>query len=295
VSPRAWLLFAAVSVAWGIPYFFIKVAVDADVPPAFVAWSRVTLGGALLLPLALRRGALRGLGDRAGAIAAYAVTEITVPFVLIAIGEQHISSSLAAILISSMPLILATLAWRFSPDDRPTGLRLVGLFVGLAGVVALLGIDVAGQPDELLGAALVLVATVGYATAPIVVRRGLADVDPLGPVTVSLAASSLVPLPAAIVAPPSSAPPLDALASLVVLGVVCTAAGLVLFFSLIGEADPSRASVVTYFNPLVALILGVLVLDERIGLATAAGLGLILAGSWLATGGGVRPRRRAAA
>ena len=295
MSARAWALFAAVSVAWGIPYFFIKVAVDADVPPAFVAWSRVTLGAALLLPLALRRGALTGLRPYAVPIAAYAVTEITVPFVLIAIGEQHVSSSLAAILISSMPLILATLAWRFSPEDRPTGARLVGLFVGLAGVIALLGIDVAGKPDELLGAALVLVATVGYATAPIIVRRRLGDLDPLGPVTVSLAGSSLALLPAAIVAPPGGTPPADAIASLVVLGVVCTAGGLVLFFNLIAEADPSRASVVTYFNPLVALVLGVSVLDEHVGVATLAGLVLILAGSWLATGGTLRARRRVAA
>src|SRR3954469_2735350 len=109
MSPRAWLLFAAVSVVWGVPYFFIKVAVDADVPPAFVAWSRIALGAALLLPLAWRRGALTGLGDRWRPIGAYAATEIAVPFTLIAIGEQHVSSSLTAILIASMPLVMAGL------------------------------------------------------------------------------------------------------------------------------------------------------------------------------------------
>ena len=295
MSPRAWILFAAVSVVWGVPYFFIKVAVDADVPPAFVAWSRIALGAALLLPLAVHRDALRGLSDRWRPIAAYAATEIAVPFTLIAIGEQHVSSSLTAILIASMPLAMAAMSVRFSPEDRPTGLRLLGLFVGLGGVVALMGIDVAGKSDELLGATLVLVAMLGYAAAPIVVRRRLADLDPLGPIAVSLGASSLLLLPAAIVAPPDGAPSLDALASLAVLGVVCTALGLFIFFSLIAEAGPNRASVVTYFNPLVAVLLGVLVLEERLGAASVAGLALILAGSWLATGGAVRARRRAAA
>jgi drug/metabolite transporter (DMT)-like permease len=295
VSARAWLLFAGVSVVWGIPYFFIKVAVDADVPPAFVAWSRVTLGAAVLLPLAWRRGGLRGLTDRWRPIAAYAVTEIAAPFTLIAIGEQHVSSSLTAILIASMPLAMALMSVRFSQEDRPTGLRLAGLFVGLAGVVALMGIDVAGRRDELVGALLILVATLGYASAPIIVRRRLADLDPIGPVAVSLAGASLALLPAAIVAPPHGTPSLDALASLGVLGVVCTAVGLVIFFQLIAEAGPNRASLVTYFNPLVAVLLGVLVLDERLGAASAAGLALILGGSWLATGGRLRARRRAAA
>ncbi|HJW63781.1 MAG TPA: EamA family transporter, partial [Actinomycetes bacterium] len=155
MTPRAWLLFGAVSLVWGVPYFFIKVAVEDGVPPAFVAWSRVALGAAVLLPLARRRGALRGLRGRWGAIAAYTACEVAVPFLLIAVGEQHISSSLAAILIASMPLMVALLSVRFSPADRPTGLRVVGLVIGFGGVVALLGVDVAGRPGELLGGVLV--------------------------------------------------------------------------------------------------------------------------------------------
>ena len=295
MSARAWLLFAAVSVVWGVPYFFIKVAVDADVPPAFVAWSRIALGALILLPLAWRRGALRGLRDRWRPISLYAGTEIAVPFTLIAIGEQHVSSSLAAILIASMPLIMAVLALGFAPEERPTGLRLVGLVIGLGGVVALLGIDVAGTSSELVGALLILIAAVGYATAPIVIKRSLTDLDPLGPVAVSLGLSALALLPAAIAAPPDALPSADALASIVALGIVCTAAGLILFFSLITEAGPSRASVITYFNPLVAVVLGLLVLDERLGAASVAGLLLILGGSWLATGGRIPSRAKAVA
>ena len=290
MTARAWLLFAAVSVVWGVPYFFIKVAVEAGVPPAFVAWSRVALGAAVLLPLAWRRGALRGLAGRWPAVVAYTACEVAVPFLLIAAGEQHIASSLAAILIASMPLMVALLSVRLSPEDRPTGLRLVGLVIGFGGVVALLGVDVAGRPGELLGAVLVLVATLGYATAPIIVNRRLADLDPLGPIAASLAMATLLLAPAVLVSPPDEVPPGDALAALAVLGVVCTALGLVLFFQLIVEAGPSRASVITYVNPLVAVVLGVLVLDERVGAMSVVGLLAILGGSWLSTRG--RPRRR---
>jgi drug/metabolite transporter (DMT)-like permease len=290
VTARAWLLFAAVSLVWGVPYFFIRVAVDADVPPAFVAWSRVALAAVLLVPLALRRGALRGLGARRRAIAAYAACEIAVPFTLIAVGEQHVSSSLTAILIASMPLIVAALSVRFAPEDRPTGLRVAGLVIGLGGVIGLLGVDVAGRSDELVGALLVLVATLGYAIAPLIVRRRLADLDPLGPVAASLVLAGLALLPAAIAAPPGEPPPADALASIAVLGVVCTALGLVLFFRLVAVAGPSRASVITYVNPLVAVVLGVVVLDERLGAMSVVGLVLILLGSWLSTGGRLSPR-----
>ena len=281
MTARAWLLFAAVSVVWGVPYFFIKVAVEAGVPPGFVAWSRVALGAALLLPVAWRRGALRGLGGRWRAVAAYAACEVALPFLLIAAGEQRVASSLAAILIASMPLMVALL----SPDDRPTGLRLAGLVIGFGGVVALLGVDVAGRPGELLGAALILVATLCYATATIIVNRGLADLDPLGPIAASLALATLGLVPAVALAPPVGVPPADALGALAVLGFVCTALGLVLFFRLIVEAGPSRASVITYVNPLVAVVLGVAVLDERLGAMSLVGLLAILGGSWLSTRG----------
>ena len=281
MTARAWLLFAAVSVVWGVPYFFIKVAVEAGVPPGFVAWSRVALGAALLLPVAWRRGALRGLGGRWRAVAAYAACEVALPFLLIAAGEQRVASSLAAILIASMPLMVALL----SPDDRPTGLRLVGLVIGFGGVVALLGVDVAGRPGELLGAVLILVATLCYATATIIVNRGLADLDPLGPIAASLALATLGLVPAVALAPPVGVPPADALGALAVLGFVCTALGLVLFFRLIVEAGPSRASVITYVNPLVAVVLGVAVLDERLGAMSLVGLLAILGGSWLSTRG----------
>jgi drug/metabolite transporter (DMT)-like permease len=285
VTPRAWLLFILSAIIWGVPYLFIKIAVDAGIPPGFVAWVRIALAALVVLPLAVQRRALRGLRGRGWAIVGYAATEIAVPFVLIAIGEQYVSSSLTAILVATMPLLVAVLSIRFSPADRPTGFRSLGLLIGFTGVVALLGFDVAGKPAELLGAALVLVATLGYAIAPIIVSRRLADLDPLGPVAASLAIGTVALLPAAIAAPPPGVPTLSALIAIAVLGVVCTALGLVVFFYLIAEAGPSRASVITYVNPLVAVVVGVVVLGEHVGAMSIAGLLLILAGSWLSTGG----------
>ena len=285
MTPRAWLLFALSSVIWGVPYLFIKIAVDAGVPPAFLAWGRVALGAALLLPFVFERRVFRDLRGRLWWIAAYAACEIAVPFVLIAMGEQYISSSLTAILIATMPLLVALLSVWFAPAHRPSGLALVGLVVGLGGVIALLGVDVGGRPHELLGAALVLAATFGYAAAPIIVSRYLAALDPLGPVAASLVVSTVVLLPAALAQPPQGMPGPAALAAIAVLGVVCTVLGLVVFFQLIAEAGPSRASIVTYVNPVVAVIVGVLVLHEHVGLMSLVGLLLILSGSWLAAGG----------
>ena len=285
MTPRAWVLFALCSVIWGVPYLFIKIAVDSGLAPGFVAWARVALGGLVLVPFAARRGALRGLKGHAGPIVAYTATEIAIPFVLIAVGEQHVSSSLAAILVATMPLLLALVSVWLSPADRPTGLRLVGLVIGLGGVVALLGLDVGGRPNELFGAALVLGATLCYATAPLIVSRYMTDLDPLGPVAASLILATIALFPAAIGGWPHTMPSGAALISLAVLGVVCTALGLVIFFQLIGAAGASRASIITYVNPVVAVIVGVLALHEHVGVMSLVGLMLILGGSWLAAGG----------
>src|SRR6476619_2911067 len=145
MSPKAWGGFFAVAFLWGIPYLFIKIAVDDGVPPVFLAWVRVLMAAVVLLGLAWRAGLLPTLRGRMRLVAIYAVVEICIPFPLIAAGEQHVSSSLAAILIAAVPLLVAVLALRFDPTERATGSRLLGLFVGFAGVIALVGLDVAGD------------------------------------------------------------------------------------------------------------------------------------------------------
>ena len=289
MSPRAWAAFAAVSTLWGIPYLFIKVAVDDGVPPAFLAWVRVVLGAAVLLVLAWHAGVLAPLRGRGRWLAAFAVIEIAIPFPLIAAGEQHVSSSLAAIIIAAAPLFVAVLALRFDADERATGMRLVGLFLGLAGVVALVGIDVAGRTNELVGAGAVLLAAFCYAAGPMILKRKLADLDPRATMGASLALAALFLTPAALVAPPAATPSTSALVSLVVLGLFCTAAAFVFYGALVAEVGPGRALVITYVAPVVAVALGVAVLGESVGAGAIAGLLLILAGSWLSTDGRLPP------
>jgi drug/metabolite transporter (DMT)-like permease len=259
-------------------------------PPLVLAWARVTLAAVILLSLARRAGTLPALRGRWIAIAACGVAEIAIPFSLIATGERRISSSLAAILIAAVPLIVAVLAIRFDPSERPTPERAVGLVIGFGGVVALMGIDVAGSTTALLGTGAVLIAAVGYATGPMIIKHWLAGLDGRATMGASLAVASLLLTPLAIITWPAKTPSAGALASTAVLGLVCTAAALVVLSVLIAEAGPGRATVITYVNPIVAVALGVALLGEHPGAGAVAGLLLILAGSWLSTGGTLPPR-----
>jgi drug/metabolite transporter (DMT)-like permease len=285
VSARAWLAFAVVCTLWGTPYLLIKVAVEDGVPPIAVAWLRIVLGAAVLIALAHRAGVLSQVRGRLRWLVAFAVAEIVVPFPLIAIAEQHIDSSLAAILVAAAPLFVALLALRFDASERAGGARLAGLFMGLVGVAALVGIDVSGQPEELLGAGAVLLAAFGYAVAPMVLKRHLADVDARASMGASLALSALILAPLAALDLPTEMPSPVAAGSIVALGLLCTALAMAMFAMLIAEVGAGRALVITYVCPVVALLLGIAVLDERPGPGTAIGLVLILAGSWLWTRG----------
>jgi drug/metabolite transporter (DMT)-like permease len=288
VSARAWTLFAAVSVIWGMPYLFIKIAVD-EISPSLVAWSRLALAAAVLLPLAWKLGALRGLGERWRILTLFAAVEMAVPWPLLGFGEVHVSSSFAAILIAAVPLFVALLATRFDHSERPTATRLVGMLIGFAGVVALVGIDIGGKGDELLGALAILVVAFLYAIGPMIVKRRLSDVDPLGPVAASVGIAALLVTPFAAVDLPDSVPSADTLASVAVLGLLCSALAFLLFFRLIAEVGPGKATVITYINPVVALALGVAILDESVTTGVVVGLLLILAGSWLSTDGRLPP------
>jgi polar amino acid transport system substrate-binding protein len=291
MSARAWTAFAAVSTLWGIPYLFIKVAVDDGVPPVFLAWARVLMAAVVLLVLSHRAGVLAPALDRERRrwLLLYAVVEICVPFPLIAAGERHVDSSLAAILIAAVPMLVALLALRFDRSERATGRRAVGLAIGFAGVVALVGLDVSGSSAELFGALAILLAAVGYAAGPMVINQRLRELDPRALMAVALSMATVLLTPAALLAPPAQAPSADAIVSIVILGLFCTAAAFVLFGALIGEVGPGRATVITYISPIVAVALGVAVLDERPGTGAVAGLLLILAGSWLSTDGRLPP------
>ena len=288
VSRRAWLMFAVMSLLWGIPYLFIKVAV-AEVAPVTVVFLRTALAALVLLPVALRRGALRRLRGRWTAVVVLALMEITAPFLLIAYGERHITSSLTGLLIAAEPLLVALLAFRLDPSERVTGVRLIGLLVGMVGVVALLGLDAGGDRLQLLGAGMVLLATLGYAGGVLLVKRAFADVPPLGVVTAALGITAVLLAPFAAVKLPDRVPSAAVVGSLAALAVVCTAVAFLVFFALIAEAGPSRTTVFTYVNPAVAVALGVTLLHEPLTGVTVAGFLLVIAGSWLSTGGSLPP------
>src|SRR5262245_10458266 len=271
-----------------MPYLFIKIAVD-EISPSLLAWSRLTLAAAVLLPLAWKLGALRGLRERWRILTVFAAVEMAVPWPLLGFGEVHISSSLAAILVATVPLFVALLATRFDHSERPTATRFIGMLIGLAGVVALVGIDIGGQGDELLGALAVLVVAFLYAIGPMIVKRRLSDVDPLGPVAASLGLAALLVTPFAAASLPDSMPSAHTFAAIAVVGLPSSGLAFPFFFRRIAEVGPGRATVITYINPVVALALGVAVLDESVTTGVVVGLLLILAGSWLSTDGRVPP------
>lgn len=292
MSGRAWAAFAAMSVIWGVPYLLIKIAVRGGVPPLDLAFTRVVIAAVLLIALARRAGILGSLRGRGVSLLAFALVEIAIPFPLIAFGEQRLPSSVTAILIASAPLIVAVLSWLEGERERATALQAGGLLVGFAGVVVLVGADVALRPREIPGAAAVLGAAAGYAVGAILVKRRFADLDPRASMGASLAIAAVLLAPGAVLTSPASLPSAGAIAAVVALGLLCTALAFVVYSVLIIDAGPQRAVIITYINPVVAVLLGVILLGEEPGIGGIAGLVLILAGSWLAADGRLPARLR---
>ena len=280
MSRRGWLLFIAMGVIWGIPYLLIKVAV-ADLHPATLVLFRTAIGALLLVPVAASRGALRPLLPHWRAILVYTAVEVAVPWFLLADAERRLSSSLTGLLIAAVPSIGAILVWLSRSGDRIDSRRIAGLALGFLGVAALVGLDVSYRDLGAVGE--VLLVAVGYALGPMIIARRLNDLPPVGVVAGSLALSGLAYLPFGLRSLSVALPPVPVLLSVAILGVVCTALAFLLFFALIAEVGPARATVITYVNPAVALLLGVLILGEPFTLGAGVGFLLIVAGSYLAT------------
>jgi drug/metabolite transporter (DMT)-like permease len=290
VSKRGWVLFAAMGVIWGVPYLLIKVAVD-EVAPSTLVLARTTIAALLLMPVALARGQVRALLPRWKPLALFAVIEICIPWLMLGFAEQQISSSLTGLLIAAVPLVGALLA-RYGPaGDALDGRRVAGLLLGLAGVAALVGFEV--QVDDWRAVVAIGIVAIAYATGPLILSRHLADLPGTGVMAFSLLFSAVVYLPFGIAQAPDHWPSGKVVASIVGLAVICTAIAFLVFFALIAEVGPARATVITYVNPAVALLLGVVVLNESFTVATAVGFALILLGSVLATARDRQgPRRR---
>ena len=286
MTRRGWAYFVAVGVIWGLPYLLIKVSVRELSPPLLVF---IRTGGAalVLMPLAAARGALVPALRRWRPLLLYTVAELAVPWVLLASAERRLPSSLTGLLVAAVPLVAAALAW-LTRSEGVDLRRLAGLLIGLAGVGTLVGFDVAGS--QLLAALSVGIVAIGYAIGPWVVAHRLGGVPPLGVIAWSLFLCALAYAPAAALSLPTRPLSASVVGAAAGLTVVCTIAAFLLFFALIKEVGALRATLITYVNPAVAVVLGVTVLGEHFGIGTAFGFALILGGCFLAS----RPLRRRA-
>jgi len=273
----------ALGAIWGASFLCIEIGIR-DMSPSVVAWARVALAAAVLVPFAYYRGVLRVPGASVGLIGFLGAVQVAVPFVLIARGQEEITSSLSGILVASTPLFTALLAIRLDPSERSRGIQLWGVLAGLAGVGLLLGVDLSGTVDEALGGALVLLASVGYATGGLITKLRLPGAAGVGVAAwVTLSATVLL-TPFAIADAPSEVPGLGPIVAVIALGVIGTGLAFAIFFDLMTNIGPSRTFIVTYLSPGFAVVYGAVLLDEPISAATIAGLALIVGGSYLAAG-----------
>ena len=287
MTRRGLVLFGLMSVIWGIPYLFIRIAV-AEITPATLVLARTGIAAAILLPYAIVRVDLRAVLVRWRWVVAFAAVEIAIPWVALGSAEQKVTSSLAGLLIAGVPLVGTLLALATGGADRLGRTGLAGLLIGLMGVAAIVwGNFATSDPVALVEIAIVVV---GYAVGPAILARRLGGLPAVGVMAISLALCALVYLPIAAVQLPAVMPSPNVVASVVILAVVCTAAAFLVFAALIDEIGPVRATVITYVNPAVAAILGVLVLNEPFTLGMGVGFALVVLGLSLAT----RPASRTA-
>jgi drug/metabolite transporter (DMT)-like permease len=293
MNRRAWLLMALLAGLWGASYLFIKLALEDGMPPLFIVFARIALGATVLVPIARRAGALRGMRGLTGPILFMAVVQVVLPFLLITYGERHIASSLAGILVSATPIFTALIAVRYDDDERPRGIALAGVVMGIVGVVLLFGVDLSGDAAALAGGLMVLLATVGYAIGSLYLKHRLQGVPAVGIAASTLVAGALVLAPVVPFALPAHAPSPKAAGALLALGAGGTGIAFAIYYTLIVDIGPGRASLVAYIAPGFAVLYGVWLLSEPLTAGALLGLVLILLGSWIAAEGRLPGRARA--
>ena len=290
MTRRGLLLFAALGIAWGIPYLFIKIAVG-ELEPAMVVLARSGLAAVLLLPLALFRREVLAVLRHWKPMLAYTLVEIVVPWYFLSSAERELPSSTAGLLLAAVPLAGVAVAFFMGRPARLSGLNWVGILIGMLGVAGLVGLDVGGS--DLPSVLEMSVVVVGYAVGPAILSRWMPDLPGVGVVAVSLAGAALIYIPIVLLTQsvPTAWPSTKVIVAIVVLAVVCSALAFLLLLGLIAEIGPVKATTITYVNPAVAIIAGVLVLGEAVTVWTIVGFALVLTGSWLVT----RKRREVAA
>jgi len=283
MTRRGWLLFAAMSVIWGVPYLLIKVAVDHVEPPV-VVFGRTSLAAVVLVVLAVRAGALRPALAHWRLVLAFALIEMAIPWLLLTNAEKRLPSGLTGLLVACVPIAGAVVGYLLGDHSALRPMRVAGIAIGLGGVALLVGGDLRGDHGiPWWSVVQVMLVCVGYATAPFIAARRLNDVPTIGVIAVSLSAVAIAYAPFAWLSRPKVAPPASAWFAILGLAVICTGIAFVTFFKLIDEIGPVRATLITFANPAVAVALGAIFLDEAITLATLGGFVLVLTGCWFAT------------
>jgi drug/metabolite transporter (DMT)-like permease len=283
VTKRGWVLFTAMAFIWGIPYFMIRVAVKELEPPV-VVFGRTSLAALVLGIMAARAGAIRPVLRRWKPVLAFAIIEMAIPWILLATAEQHLASGITALIIAAVPVVGAIAAFLLGERSALRPVRVVGITLGLGGVGLLVGNDLSSDnAPPWWSIVAVLVVCICYATAPFIASRRMNDIPSIGVISVSLILVTLVYAPVALTRLPGEMPRATVTLSVLGLSVVCTGLAFVVFFSLIAEVGPARAGLITFANPVVAVALGAVFLDEALTIATFAGFVLVLSGCWLAT------------
>jgi drug/metabolite transporter (DMT)-like permease len=283
MSRKSTLIFALVGFLWGVPYLFIKVAVDAEngYAPAIVVFGRVLIGAAILIPLAIKDRSIFAAFRGIKYVAFYTVLEMVIPWILIGTAEQKISSGLAGLLIASVPIWSNIITYLQGDKDALKANRLFGIGIGFIGVVLIVGIETFTGSSDPLSILMVIVAAIGYAYAIIMIRKKLPDVSGIAINGVAMALTAIFYLPFTIALWPDHAVSHQATYSVIALGIFSTGLAFAIFFTLIADIGPTRASLVTYWNTAIAVVLGVIILNEPLTVGIRIGLPLVMLGSWL--------------
>jgi len=285
MSRRAWFLFVLVGFLWGVPYLFIKIAVDPDngFSPAAVVCLRTAIGAAILIPLAMRQGQLGAAIRGIKYVAPYALLEMIGPWILIGTAEQKISSGLAGLLIASVPIWATIFASMRGDKTVWHHKRLMGIVVGFIGLIAVVGFESIKGSSDPLSIAMVLVAAIGYSYAVMMVQGARPHVSGIAINAVAMAITAIFYLPLTIIQWPTHEISSEAINAIIGLGVLSTGAAFVAFFALAAMIGVARGSLVTYLNTAFAVVLGVIILDEPFTTGMALGLPLVLIGSYFAS------------
>jgi drug/metabolite transporter (DMT)-like permease len=282
MSRRNWFLFIFVGFLWGIPYLLIKVAVD-ELSPAVIVFSRVAIGSLILIPMAMRLGSLMPAIKAWRYVIPYAIGEMVGPWFLITAAEEKMSSGLAGLLVATVPIWATLIASMHGDKTVWQSKRLIGIFIGFIGIVLVVGIESFSGRQSIVAIFMILVAAIGYAWAVTMVTTKIPHIEPISINAVAMVFTMIVYLPFFILHAPEKTPSIEALGSVIILGIFPTAMAFILFFQLIKDIGTARGSLVTYLNTAFAVLLGVIILREPFTLGIAIGLPLVLIGSYFAS------------